>query len=454
MNPLTKTLQNSTTFLPPSDTELEKVILGAVLLDFKALNRVEGILTPKKFFDPRNELIMEAVLKLKSENLPIDILTVTQTLRKSKELTSAGGPQYIAELTNRVSSTANLEVWALQLTEMYLKRELAKSAARIAELALSPENDPFEIYNQFSAELTDLIRDNLKGQSSHVSTITPETSESIEAREKTGVAGIPTGIRAIDSVLGGHQKSDLVYIAARPGMGKTSFAISVLLNMAQQNKPVAFFSLEMSRVQIVFRMTSILSGLNAEQLAKHRLDRETKVKYYQTVDQLNALPIFIDDNAALSVYDLKTRIRTLREKHKIEAVFIDYVQLISAAKSKNANREQEVSAISRGLKLIAKENNLPVIALAQLSRSLETRSDKRPMLSDLRDSGSLEQDADVVSFLYRQDYYDKNSGINNAEFIIAKHRNGRTGFVNINFTPETMHYTDIQNVQPQNYFDL
>jgi replicative DNA helicase len=445
---------NLTTFLPPNDTELEKIILGAILLDFNALKRVEGILTSEKFFDPRNGLVMESVLKLKNENQPIDILTVTQTLRKGKQLTSAGGPAYVSELTNRVSSTANLETWALTLTEMYLKRELAKSAARVAELALSPETDPFELYNQFSTELTDLIRNNLKGQSSHVSTITPETSESIEAREKTGVAGLPTGIRAIDGVLGGHQKSDLVYIAARPGMGKTSFAISVMLNMAQSGKPVAFFSLEMSRVQIVFRMASILSGLNAEQLAKHRLDRDAKIKYYQTVDQLNALPIYIDDNAALNVYDIKTRVRTLREKHKIEAVFIDYVQLIAAAKSKTANREQEVSAISRGLKLIAKENDLPVIALAQLSRSLETRSDKRPMLSDLRDSGSLEQDADVVSFLYRQDYYDKNSGINTAEFIIAKHRNGRTGFVNINFTPETMHYTDTQKIQPENYFEL
>jgi replicative DNA helicase len=445
---------NLTTFLPPNDTELEKIILGAILLDFNALKRVEGILTSEKFFDPRNGLVMESVLKLKNENQPIDILTVTQTLRKGKQLTSAGGPAYVSELTNRVSSTANLETWALTLTEMYLKRELAKSAARVAELALSPETDPFELYNQFSTELTDLIRNNLKGQSSHVSTITPETSESIEAREKTGVAGLPTGIRAIDGVLGGHQKSDLVYIAARPGMGKTSFAISVMLNMAQSGKPVAFFSLEMSRVQIVFRMASILSGLNAEQLAKHRLDRDAKIKYYQTVDQLNALPIYIDDNAALNVYDIKTRVRTLREKHKIEAVFIDYVQLIAAAKSKTANREQEVSAISRGLKLIAKENDLPVIALAQLSRSLETRSDKRPMLSDLRDSGSLEQDADVVSFLYRQDYYDKNSGINTAEFIIAKHRNGRTGFVNINFTPETMHYTDTQRIEPENYFEL
>jgi replicative DNA helicase len=445
---------NLTTFLPANDTELEKIILGAILLDFNALKRVEGILTSEKFFDPRNGLVMDSVLKLKNDNQPIDILTVIQTLRKSKELTNAGGPQYISDLTNRVSSTANLETWALSLTEMYLKRELSKSAARVAELALSPETDPFELYNQFSTELTDLIRNNLKGQSSHVSSITPETSESIEAREKTGVAGLPTGIRAIDGVLGGHQKSDLVYIAARPGMGKTSFAISVMLNMAQSGKPVAFFSLEMSRVQIVFRMASILSGLNAEQLAKHRLDRDAKIKYYQTVDQLNALPIYIDDNAALNVYDIKTRVRTLREKHKIEAVFIDYVQLIAAAKSKTANREQEVSAISRGLKLIAKENDLPVIALAQLSRSLETRSDKRPMLSDLRDSGSLEQDADVVSFLYRQDYYDKNSGINTAEFIIAKHRNGRTGFVNINFTPETMHYTDTQRMEPENYFEL
>lgn len=439
---------------PPNDTELEKIVLGAILLDFKALNRVDGILTPKKFYDPRNEAVMQSVLKLKNENQPIDILTVTQQLRKDNQLNAAGGPIYISELTSRVASTANLETWALALTEMYLKREIGKISLKLAQSAYSPENDPFDLYNQFSAELTDLIRDNIKGQSSHVSNVTPETSQSIEAREKTGVSGIPSGIRAIDSVLGGHQKSDLVYVAARPGMGKTSFAISVLLNMAQQGKPVAFFSLEMSRVQIVFRMASILSGLNAEMLAKHRLDRESKVKYYQIVDKINALPIYIDDNAALTVHDLKTRVRTLREKYKIEAVFIDYVQLIAAAKSKTANREQEVSAISRGLKLIAKENDLPIIALAQLSRSLETRSDKRPMLSDLRDSGSLEQDADVVAFLYRQDYYDKNSGINNAEFIIAKHRNGRTGFVNVNFQPETMHYTDVNNPAPQNYFEL
>ena len=445
---------NLTTPSPPNDTELEKFVLGAVLLDFKALNRVDGILLPKKFFDPRNEAIMEAVISLKNQNLPIDILTVTQTLRKSKQLTSAGGAQYVADLTTRVASTANLETWAHALTEMHLKREMGKISMKLTGLAYSVDGDPFDIYNQFSAELTELIRDNLRGQSSHVSNTTPEASESIEGREKTGISGIPTGIRAIDGVLGGHQKSDLVYIAARPGMGKTSFAISVMLNIAKTGKPVAFFSLEMSRVQIVFRMASILSGLNAEMLAKHRLDKDSKFKYYQIIDQLNALPIYIDDNAGVTIYDIKTKVRTLREKYKIEAVFIDYVQLISAAKNKNANREQEVSAISRGLKLIAKENEIPVIALAQLSRSLETRTDKRPMLSDLRDSGSLEQDADVVSFLYRADYYDKNSGINNAEFIIAKHRNGRTGFVNINFTPETMHYTDAQQVQPQNYFEL
>lgn len=445
---------NLTTPSPPNDTELERFVLGAVLLDFRALNRVDGILVPKKFFDPRNEAIMEAVISLKNQNLPIDILTVTQTLRKSKQLTSAGGAQYVADLTTRVASTANLETWAHALTEMHLKREMGKISMKLTGLAYSVDGDPFDIYNQFSSELTELIRENLRGQSSHVSNTTPEASESIEGREKTGISGIPTGIRAIDGVLGGHQKSDLVYIAARPGMGKTSFAISVMLNIAKTGKPVAFFSLEMSRVQIVFRMASILSGLNAEMLAKHRLDKDSKFKYYQIIDQLNALPIYIDDNAGVTIYDIKTKVRTLREKYKIEAVFIDYVQLISAAKNKNANREQEVSAISRGLKLIAKENEIPVIALAQLSRSLESRTDKRPMLSDLRDSGSLEQDADVVSFLYRADYYDKNSGINNAEFIIAKHRNGRTGFVNINFTPETMHYIDTQQMQPQNYFEL
>ena len=435
---------NLTTFLPPNDTDLERIVLGAILLDFKAFSRVEGILTPKKFFDPRNEALMNSIINLKSQNLPVDILTVIQDLRKRKELEAAGGPTYIADLTTRVSSTANLEAWALSLTEMFLKRELAKSAARLSELALMPENDPFDLYNSFSSELTDLIRSNLKGETAHVSNITPETSANIEAREKTGISGIPTGIRVIDSVLGGHQPSDLIYVAARPGMGKTAYALSVILNMAQSGKPVGFFSLEMSRVQIVYRLASILSGVGAEALAKYRLDRETKLKYYQTVDRLNALPIYIDDNASLTVNDIKTRVRTLREKFKIQAVFVDYVQLIAAAKSKTANREQEVSAISRGLKLIAKENGLPVIALAQLSRSLENRSDKRPMLSDLRDSGSLEQDADVVAFLYREDYYDKGTGINGAEFIIAKHRNGRTGYVPVNFTPETMQYTDIQ----------
>jgi replicative DNA helicase len=438
-----------TTFLPPSDVELERMVLGAVLLDFKALSRVEGILTSEKFFDARNEAVMQSIQTLKNENEPIDILTVTQTLRKRQKLTEAGGAQYVASLTNRVASTANLETWALHLTEMYLKRELSKRAALMAELSLAPENDPFELYNQFSSELTDLIRQNLKGEVSHVSNITPETSHNIEMRERTGISGIPTGIRVIDGVLGGHQPADLIYIAARPGMGKTAYALSVILNIAQKGKPVAFFSLEMSRAQIVYRLASMLSEINAEILAKHRLDRDTKIKYYQTVDQLNALPIYIDDNAALSVHELKTRVRTLREKFKIEAVFIDYVQLIAAAKNKTANREQEVSAISRGLKLIAKENNIPVIALAQLSRSLETRGDKRPMLSDLRDSGSLEQDADVVCFLYREDYYNKETQTNNAEFIIAKHRNGRTGYVPVNFTPETMHYTDIQT-KPMN----
>jgi replicative DNA helicase len=431
---------------PPNDTELEKIALGAILLDFNALKRVEGILTPEKFFDPRNGLIFDAIQKLKSENLPIDILTVTQTLRKSKQLSAAGGPIYLSELTTRVSSTANLETWALQMVEMYLKRELAKMAARLAEEALSPENDPFDLYNSYSLQLTDLIKSNLKGETSHISQITPETTQSIEERERHGLSGIPTGISSVDHILGGHQKGDLVYIAARPGMGKTALALSVALNMAQSGYPVAFFSLEMSRAQLVFRLASILSGINAEKLAKYTLTPEDKKTYYQTVDRLNALPIYIDDRPGLSILDLKTRVRTLAERSNVKAAFIDYVQLLSAGNKKNfGSREQEISTISRGLKLIAKENAIPVIALSQLSRAVEARQDKRPLLSDLRDSGSLEQDADVVAFLYRAGYYDTNSPTNGAEFIIAKHRNGRTGMLSVNFTPETMHYTDIQN---------
>jgi replicative DNA helicase len=427
--------------LPPNDTDLERVALGAILLDFNALKRVDGILTPEKFFDPRNGLIFESIQKLKNENQPIDILTVTQMLRKAKQLDAAGGAMYLSELTNRVSSTANLEAWALQIVEMYLKRELAKIAAAMAENALSPENDPFDIYNKYSVEFTELIRSNLKGETSHVSQITPETSKSIEERERVGLAGIPTGLLSVDQILGGHQKGDLVYIAARPGMGKTAMALSVALNMAQRGYPVAFFSLEMSRAQLVYRIASILSNINAEKLSKYTLTTDEKKAYYQTVDKLNALPIYIDDRPGLSIHDLKTRIRNLHDRSGIKAVFVDYVQLISAGNKKNfGSREQEISTISRGLKLIAKENDLPVIALSQLSRAVESRQDKRPLLSDLRDSGSLEQDADVVAFLYRAGYYDTGSPINTAEFIIAKHRNGRTGMLNLNFTPETMHY--------------
>lgn len=426
--------------LPPNDTELERTALGAILLDFNALKRVEGILTPEKFFDPRNGLIFESIQKLKNENLPIDILTVTQTLRKSKNLTAAGGPLYLSELTTRVSSTANLEVWALAIVEMYLKRELAKIAAAMAESSLSPENDPFDIYNKYSVEFADLIKSNLKGETSHVSQITPETSKSIEERERVGLAGIPTGLTSVDQILGGHQKGDLIYIAARPGMGKTAMALSVALNMAQRGYPIAFFSLEMSRAQLVYRLASIISNINAERLSKYTLTTDEKKAYYQTVDKLNALPIYIDDRPGLSIHDLKTRVRNLHEKSNVKAVFVDYVQLISAGKKNFGSREQEISTISRGLKLIAKENDLPVIALSQLSRAVESRQDKRPLLSDLRDSGSLEQDADVVAFLYRAGYYDAASSLNTAEFIIAKHRNGRTGMLNVHFTPETMHY--------------
>jgi len=418
---------------PPNDTELEKIALGAILLDFNALKRVEGILTPEKFFDPRNGLIFDSILKLKSENLPIDILTVTQTLRKSKQLSAAGGPIYLSELTTRVSSTANLETWALQMVE----------------------NDPFDLYNSYSIQLTDLIKSNLKGETSHISQITPETTQSIEERERHGLSGIPTGISNVDHILGGHQKGDLVYIAARPGMGKTALALSVALNMAQSGYPVAFFSLEMSRAQLVFRLASILSGMNAEKLSKYTLTPEEKRTYYQTVDRLNALPIYIDDRPGLSILDLKTRVRTLAERSNVKAAFIDYVQLLSAGNKKNfGSREQEISTISRGLKLIAKENGIPVIALSQLSRAVEARQDKRPLLSDLRDSGSLEQDADVVAFLYRAGYYDTNAPINGAEFIIAKHRNGRTGMLGVNFTPETMHYTSQLNTPNNDIFEL
>jgi len=439
----------------PQDLELETVILGAILLDRDAMTKVATQLTEEKFYDDRNKRIFKAMVELSRKSEPIDLLTTIKCL-KSLKLEFEGYQLYISNLTSRVASSANLEVWALTLNELWIRRTLIRLSAEVSTKAFDLGVDIFDIYGEVLTTLNNTFGGANKRDAVHVSVITPEATQSIVARSLSNkaISGYSTSIKAIDTLIGGHQKSDLMYMAGRPGMGKTAMALTEVLELAKQGTPVAFFSLEMSSVQVVYRLMSMMTGIPSEKLMKYKLDDDTLRLYYHYLDQVNRLPIYIDDSADLSVFDLSNKIKNLIAKHRVEVVFVDYIQLMSVGKNgnRNANREQELSTISRNLKLIAKENNIPMVVLAQLSRAVESRSDKKPMISDLRESGSLEQDADIVTFLFRPEYYGMQveGGIQGyAEYIVSKQRNGGTGAVPISFNASIMKYTDLN---PHNIF--
>jgi replicative DNA helicase len=439
--------------VPPHDTELEQLVLGAILLDSAAVGIVMPLITPERFYDGRMASIYERIVELYVENKPIDLLTVTQQARRKGLLDQCGGAGFIAQLTNRVASTANIEQWCAILNEHYMKREFARISAQVNEFAYDATADVFEIHDRFMSQMTSTFNTSVKTNISHIAELTGKVTEVVVAREtcESGVTGLSSGIASVDKIIGGHQKSDLLYMAGRPSMGKTAMALTEMLNMALNKTPVALFSLEMSSTQIVLRLISMISGIDGGRLMKYRLTKEEMQSFYHYRDVINSLPIYIDDTAGLSVFDLRARVKHMVEKHKVEAVFIDYVQLMSSGvqlRRQGQNREQELSVISRNLKLIAKECDIAVIALSQLSRSVESRAEKRPMLSDLRESGSLEQDADVVVFLFRPEYYGiKRDEAGNdltgiGEYIVAKQRNGSTGLAPMRFNANVMRYTD------------
>ena len=438
--------------IPTHDTELESSILGTLLLSERVLSEVIEILSPEKFYESKHRDIFSSILRLYKSSIPIDLLTLTKQLRSEGKLDSVGGALFISNLTNRIASTANLQTWCLQLTEMYMKRRFNEIASDIFDKTYDDTIDVFDIYDAFMTQMNDVFQNNLKTEVVHISGIVTEASKSIEYRMSNDqeVSGYSTSIHSVDMMLGGHQKSDLMYMAGRPAMGKTAMALSEVLELGKRGVPVAFFSLEMSSVQLAYRLASMISGVSAEKLMKYKLDKYSAIKYYKAVDILNKLPIYIDDSAGLSVFDLKAKVKRMKQKHGIEIVYVDYVQLMSlGGKKTGLSREQELSAISRNLKLIAKESNIPMIVLSQLSRAVESRQDKRPILADLRESGSLEQDADVVTFLFRPEYYgiDTMEGGHSTEglgeYIIAKQRNGGTGICPMRFHHIIMKYTDI-----------
>ena len=416
---------------------MEEAVLGAMMIDTKGVNDVIDILIADAFYKDAHKLIYEAITKLFQDNQPIDILTVSTQLRKDGKLDLVGGDFYLISLTQKISSSAHIEFHARVILQKYIQRSLIRISNEIIEEAYDESTDVFDLIDSAEGKLYEVTQGNIKKS--------PETAQSLVAQAKNriqeigskeGLSGLPTGFHKLDALTSGWQPSDLIIIAARPGMGKTAFVLSMARNIAvDAGKAVAVFSLEMSSVQLITRLISSETALSSEKLRTGKLEDHEWQQLNVKVKDLEKAPLFIDDTPSLSIFDLRAKARRLKQQNDIQLIIIDYLQLMTAGGNQKGggNREQEISTISRNLKGLAKELDIPVIALSQLSRAVETRgSSKRPLLSDLRESGAIEQDADIVSFIYRPEYYkieqwdDDEQGPTEgqAEFIVAKHRNG------------------------------
>lgn len=436
--------------LPPQDTELEAAVLGALMLEKDAYSQVSDILTPECFYDASNRLIYEAITALGVSQRPIDMLTVAEQLRSNGTLEQAGGLPRVSELTGRVSSAANIEFHARIVQQKYLARELISFATQIEELAFDESIDVFDLMQEAEGNLFDISKNTLKRDVIQIDPIINEAIAKIQeaANREDGLSGLPTGYHDLDKLTSGWQNSDLIIIAARPAMGKTALVLSMAKNMAvDYNIPIGLFSLEMSRLQLVNRLISNVCSLEGEKIKNGRL---TNLEWDNLMSRVKALytsPIYLDDTPSLSIFELRTKARRLVREHGVKIIIIDYLQLMNATGMKFGSREQEVSTISRSLKQLAKELDIPIIALSQLNRSVEQRGDdkngKRPQLSDLRESGAIEQDADIVCFIHRPEYYTRsgedaegNDIRGKAEFIIAKHRSGAVDTIDLRFVKQ------------------
>jgi replicative DNA helicase len=443
--------------LPPQAVEMEEAVLGALMLEKDALTNVVDVLKPDSFYKDVHQKIYRAIIALFTRSEPIDILTVTNELRSSGELEFVGGAFYVTSLTARVNSAANIEYHARIIAQMAIKRELIRIASEIHRDAFEDTTDVFMLLDKVQQAIFQVSESNIKKNYQDMRSIMREAIEELQAKKdhKDGLTGVPSGFTDLDRLTSGWQKSDLIIMAARPGMGKTAFVVSAARNAAVRfGMGVAIFSLEMSAIQLVNRLISAEAELESEKLKKGNLLEYEWQQLHSRIGALTEAPIFIDDTPALSILELRAKCRRLKAQHDIQMIIIDYLQLMSGDSSGKTggggNREQEIASISRGLKQLAKELSVPVIALSQLSRAVETRGgDKKPMLSDLRESGSIEQDADMVVFLYRPEYY----GITQdeegrpvtgmGEVIIAKHRNGSLDSVFLKFIGKYTKFADL-----------
>ena len=443
--------------IPPQALDLEEAVLGALMLEKDALTNVIDILKPETFYKDSNKEIYQSIVDLFNNSEPVDILTVTNDLRKKGKLDLVGGAYYITELTSKVNTAAHIEYHARIIIEKAIKRELIRIASEIHHDAYEDTVDVFALMDKTEQRLFEVSEINIRKNYADMRSIMHEAIVELEIKKNQadGLTGVPSGFTALDRVTSGWQKSDLVIIAARPAMGKTAFVVSALRNAAVEfGKAVAIFSLEMSSVQLVNRLISAEAELESEKIKKGSLEEYEWEQLIHKTAKLSEAPIFIDDTPALTILELRAKARKLVSQHNVGLIVIDYLQLMTGDSSKSGggsgNREQEIASISRSLKNIAKELSIPIIALSQLSRAVETRGgDKRPQLSDLRESGSIEQDADMVMFLYRPEYYgldsdeEGNSTQGVGEVIIAKHRNGSLDTVKLKFIGKFTKFCDL-----------
>ena len=437
--------------IPPQAIEFEEVVLGAMLLEKDAFTTVSEILKPEYFYREAHQYIFMAISNLFTKGQPIDMLTVKEELGFIGKLEEVGGAFYITQLTSRVASAAHVEYHAQIIYQKYLQREIIRLSGTLQTQAFDETVDVEELLENAEGYLFQLSQGSMKRDAVHITPVITDAIEKIKLASKRndGLSGIPSGFSDLDKITSGWQASDLIIIAARPAMGKTAFVLSMARNMAvSYQQPVAVFSLEMSNIQLVNRLIISETELDSQKIKNGNLDDGEWDYLLTKVGNLENAPLYIDDTAGLSIFELRAKCRRLKKKHDIKAVIIDYLQLMNASGMKTGNRQEEVSMISRSLKGLAKELNIPIIALSQLNRSVEGRPNegKRPQLSDLRESGAIEQDADIVVFIHRPEYYkiltdaDGNSTIGMAELIIAKHRNGATGDVKLRFRSQVVKF--------------
>jgi replicative DNA helicase len=447
-----KPIELNDTIKMPNLPELEEVVLGSVLLESEVLYKISSDFQESLFSLEANKIVCRSIIDLWKQGRPVDIMTVTQHLHSNSNLSKVGGPYHISNLTNRVASTANIEYHLRLLQQESLKRSLLTICAKSIQKIQDPSEDIFDVYQNIQVDIDGSLKDVLKYEMSLVKDIHHKIIlESIEVAKKGAKSGVATGLKMVDNVTSGWQKSDLIILAGRPGMGKTAAAISFILYPAlSQNEPVAIFSLEMSNQQLVSRMQSQISGINVSKIVKKQLTMSEISDLSTQCEILEKAPIYVDDTPNISLLELKGKARKLVRENNVKIIVIDYLQLMRSGMN-IMNREQEIAEISRGLKALAKELDIPIIALSQLSRLVESRADKKPQLSDLRESGQIEQDADMVCFCYRPEYY----GVDTYEIgsdsfdtrglfmlIIAKHRNGELGEIPLTFIHELTKITN------------